>query len=181
MDKYTLEIVLRVFSTLILVADIVIPSFLILFILNKKQKAPLLSGLFNFLSENFLPFSFLIALSATLGSMFLSGIAKIPPCDLCWYQRIFMFPLPIILGIALFKNDFKVKIYAGVLALIGFLIAIYHIILQNTSLPLPCSNGAVSCASKPFEYFGYITIPVMSATAFAGILLLLLISWKKNK
>lgn len=180
MDKQVLEIVLRVFAAIILSFDILIPLVLVMFFLNKTKKVEGLRKLFSFLSRNYLSFSFLFALLATLGSLFLSEAGKFPPCSLCWYQRIFMFPQPIILGIALFKNDFNAKIYSASLALIGLLIALYHVILQNTTLPAPCSSDAVSCSLKQFEYFGFITIPVMSATAFAGVLLLLLIGWSKK-
>lgn len=180
MDKQTLEVFLRVFSTFILLADILIPITLVLFILNKTKKNKILNRLFLFFSENYLSFAFLVAISATIGSIFLSDAAKLPPCALCWYQRIFMFPQPIILGIALFINDYKAKIYSAVLAVIGFLIGFYHVLVQNTVLPAPCSIDAVNCATKQFEYFGFITIPVMSMTAFAGILVFLLIGWSKK-
>ena len=182
MDKQTLEIVLRIFSSLILISDILIGVALVLFSIYKtqKRKSGFLFGLFHFLSENVLSFTFLVALSATLGSYFLSEIAKYPPCALCWYQRIFMFPQPIILGIGLLKNQSQAKLYSGVLALVGFSIAIYHIIVQSSLLPAPCSVDSVNCATKQFVYFGYVTIPVMSATAFAGIILLLFFDWKKK-
>lgn len=182
MDKQTLELILRLFSSLILISDILIVVVLFLFAVYRAQsKKGFLFGLFNFLSENVLSLAFLVALSATLGSYFLSEIAKYPPCALCWYQRIFMFPQPIILGIGLLKNDKSAKLYSGVLALVGFMIAIYHIIVQSSLLPAPCSVDSVNCATKQFVYFGYVTIPVMSATAFASIILLLFLDWKKKQ
>lgn len=170
------------FAGLIVIADILIPIYLVLFILSVKTKSKTLKRFFNFISDNYLSLGFLLSLSATLGSIFLSEVAQYPPCELCWFQRIFMFPQPIILGIAMMKNDHLAKIYSVVLASIGLLIAIYHILIQNGQLVSPCSNQAINCSLKQFVYFGYVTIPVMSATAFVMLILLALpgLFQKKN-
>lgn len=128
----------------------------------------------NFLSDNALSFSFLIAIAATLGSLYLSEVAKFPPCKLCWYQRAFMYPQAVILGIAVFINDFKARKYILALSGIGSAIAIYHYALQFLPLNLPCSDEAVSCVAKQLFYYGYITIPLMSLTAFALIIVFML-------
>ena len=92
-----------------------------------------------------------------------------------------MFPQPIILGIAMFKNDISIKLYSVTLASIGLLIAIYHMLIQNGQLASPCSYQAVNCSLKQFVYYGYVTIPVMSATAFIILILLALPGMIKNK
>ena len=182
MTTEVIDLIINLSGVVVVLGQILLIFLILLYILlklNKKNKQ--LKSIFNFISENALSFSFLVATTATIGSLFLSQIAKIPPCDLCWYQRIFMFPLTIILGIALFKDDLQVKRYVVPLALIGIAIAFYHYILQRLpTLPLPCTNEVVSCTTKQIELFGYITIPLMSATAFGLIILVLLFSGKKS-
>ena len=120
----------------------------------------------------------LLVTAATLGSLFFSEVMALPPCSLCWYQRIFMFPLPILLLMGLFPLDAKVVRYALPLALAGWAIAAYHTLLQLGVIPetaAPCSQG-VSCSSAYLELFGFVSIPVLSLLAFSsavGLLILL--------
>jgi len=120
----------------------------------------------------------LLVTAATLGSLFFSEVMGLPPCSLCWYQRIFMFPLPILLLMGLFPLDAKVVRYALPLALAGWAIAAYHTLLQLGVIPetaAPCSQG-VSCSSAYLELFGFVSIPVLSLLAFSsavGLLILL--------
>ena len=122
-------------------------------------------------------FAFAISLSSVLGSLYFSEIAGFEPCKLCWFQRVFMYPLPIILGIALFREARDVIYYAMPLSVIGGLFALYHYILQMSTNPLaPCSTigFSVSCSERFITHYGYITIPFMSLTGFVIIFLLLL-------
>lgn len=91
-----------------------------------------------------------------------------------------MYPQVVILGIAFLKNDAKVKLYSLVLSVIGLFIAIYHIALQFYPSILPCSDEVANCALKQFEYYGYITIPVMSASAFLAMVLIILFGLRKT-
>jgi disulfide bond formation protein DsbB len=112
-----------------------------------------------------------IALGATLGSLVLSDLYHFIPCTLCWYQRILMFPLPVILTIGLYRRDRNVWAYALPLAAAGLAIAGYHSLLQwgiIHELPLPCTS-AVPCTVKQLNLLGFITIPFLSAVSFAGI------------
>lgn len=140
---------------------------------RSPQKTSLAHAVRSFLREGSLAFGFLIATTATVGSLFFSEILKFPPCDLCWYQRIFMYPQVVLFGIALWKNDYGVKKYNLVLSLIGLTIALYHVMLQLYPTVLPCTSQSVSCATKQVSYFGFITIPVMSAAAFLAIIILM--------
>ncbi len=145
---------------------------------TKKSSHPFLI----FLSKNYLSFGLLISAVATAGSLILSEIMQLPPCDLCWYQRAAMYPLAILFGVALWKNDKKVYQYVLPISVIGFVIAIYHILLQLNPNVLPCSvNSAVSCATKQIEIWGFDAIPLMSALAFLVIIVLSLIHKKLNK
>ena len=122
--------------------------------------------------------AWLVATAATLGSLFFSEIMKLPPCSLCWYQRIFMFPLPIVLIAGLFPHERRTWRFGLPLALIGTGVATWHTLVYTGVLPesaAPCMQG-VSCAQPTFELFGVLSIPVLSLLAFASVAGLLLIS-----
>lgn len=126
-----------------------------------------------------LPFMFLISLVAMLGSLFFSDVANYIPCTLCWYQRILMYPQVFILGFDLARNKKTSLQYSFLLSVIGLPIALYHYSLQLfPSHSVFCEAGSISCAEKVTMTFGYITIPLMAATAFA--LLLLLLSFQRK-
>jgi disulfide bond formation protein DsbB len=119
----------------------------------------------------------LLATVSTLGSLFFSNVMDFAPCILCWYQRIFLFPLVIVLAMGLFPFDIKVVRYALPLAIAGWLTALYHNLLYSGIIPesiQPCSQG-VSCTEKYIDLFGFITIPMLSALSFSTIILLLII------
>jgi disulfide bond formation protein DsbB len=120
--------------------------------------------------------AWLVATAATLGSLFFSEVMDLVPCELCWYQRIFMFPLAIILLVGLFPLDKKAVNYALPIAGIGLLFTIYHCLLFFGFIPenlAPCSQG-VSCKDSGMELFGFLPIPLLSLAAFTVIILLLL-------
>ena len=122
--------------------------------------------------RNGLHFVLLIALVSILGSLYFSDVKGYPPCVLCWYQRIFMYSLVPICIVGLFRGDRKIYHYVVPLATLGWGIALYHVLLyigfiKNEEL---CSAG-ISCTSRYVEYFGFVTIPLMSFTSFSLILL----------
>jgi len=120
--------------------------------------------------------AWLIAAVSTLGSLFFSEVMELIPCELCWYQRIFLFPLAIILLIGLFPLDKKVVNYALPLAIIGLLFTVYHSLLFFGVIPenlQPCSQG-VSCTDDNMELFGFLPIPLLALIAFLMIIILLL-------
>jgi len=119
----------------------------------------------------------IVAIVSTLGSLFFSEIMEFPPCALCWYQRIFMFPLVFILLAGLFPFDRNIIKYALPLALTGGGFAFYHYLLYSGFIPeslQPCSQG-VSCSETYLELFGFLTIPMLSLISFWTITVLLLI------
>jgi disulfide bond formation protein DsbB len=132
----------------------------------------------GFLSAYGLWLAFLIALAATLGSLFYSGVIGFPVCDLCWYQRIFMYPLVFLCGIAAWRRDQSVALYGIVLSLLGALFALYHVALQMLQLygvaELPCSAdpGMPACSSIYVLEFGFVSIPLMALASFVFVLLL---------
>jgi len=129
----------------------------------------------------------LLASVSTLGSLFFSNVMEFAPCVLCWYQRIFLFPLVIILAVGLFPFDKSVVKYALPLAIAGWLTALYHTLLYAGIIPesiQPCSQG-VSCTEEYIDLFGFMTIPMLSLLSFSIIIALLIIltqrNWKLNQ
>jgi len=121
--------------------------------------------------------AWVIALLATVGSLFFSEVMGLPPCMLCWYQRIAMYPLVIIIGIGIITRDGRMKYYALPLTLIGLTISIYHNLLYYGIFPesiAPCAQG-ISCTSRQIEWLGFITIPLMALAAFIALTLCLLL------
>jgi disulfide bond formation protein DsbB len=124
--------------------------------------------------------AFTQALLATVGSLYLSQIVHLPPCLLCWYQRICMYPLVIILGVGILRKDKNLYQYALPLAVIGWVIALYHSLLQWKIIPdslAPCVQG-VSCTTVQVHLLGFITIPFMSLVAFSIIIAALIVEWR---
>ena len=123
-------------------------------------------------------FAWVISLSALIITLYSSEIRNVPVCHLCWYQRIMLYPLAIILGIAIFRDDLKIYIYALPLSLIGALFALYQYLLQMFPKFAPisfCSTGP-SCSDIHLQIFGFITFPLLSLIAALLISALLLIS-----
>ncbi len=120
----------------------------------------------------FLYIAWIQSIVATLGSLFMSEILKYPPCVLCWYQRIFLYPLTLILLIGLLTKDKFMPKYVLALTFVGWPIALYHNLLYYQILPesiAPCLNG-VSCTTRFFAWFGFITIPLLSLSAYTVII-----------
>jgi len=120
----------------------------------------------------------LIAAASMLGALFLGEVMGLPPCVLCWWQRIAMFPLVLILPAGMFPLDRNVLRYALPLALVGWSFALFHVLLVAGVIPeriQPCSRG-VSCKEVQIEWFGFVTIPLLSLLAFSLIVGLLLLA-----
>ena len=116
-----------------------------------------------------------VALCAMLGSVFLGEVMGLPACTLCWYQRICLFPLTVVLAVGIVLRDGRLTTYAMPLVMIGMGIAVYHNLLSwgvVSEALAPCT-GDVSCSEQPIEWFGFITIPLLSFGAFATILIAL--------
>ncbi|MFT4416864.1 disulfide oxidoreductase [Fredinandcohnia humi] len=133
--------------------------------------------------ETYLFIAFAAALISTLGSLYFSEIQKYIPCELCWYQRIFMYPLVIILGIAIFKKNYSIALYTFILSLIGGSISIYHYLIQKVPVfgenSLSC--GIVPCTSQYINWFGFITIPFLALIGFTIIAITSFLTLKKTK
>lgn len=127
-------------------------------------------------------FSFLVATIATLGSLFFSEVMHFVPCSLCWYQRIFMYPLFFIFLINLLYPDNKLFKYAFPLVTIGLVLSIYHNLLMFGIISedlAPCVQG-VPCSTRYIDFFGFITIPFLSFISYSILFCLLIILKKGN-
>jgi len=175
------EIIPNILEILTLISSLFLVFLILLFILKFgfKKKTKLYDTIVHGLQDNYLVLGFLISLVATLGSLFYSNVLGYPPCKLCWYQRIFMYPQVFLYLIAMNskKNERSIIWNSLFLSFIGLFIAGYHYMLQLGTLDnngIACDFvGMTSNCSQHFEfYYGYITIPFMAITAFALLIVL---------
>jgi disulfide bond formation protein DsbB len=118
-------------------------------------------------------FALFVAIAATLGSLYYSLVMRLAPCELCWYQRIMMYPLAFILFTGILLKDKNIFYYTAGLNLVGFSIALFHVLLSQGILPqafTQCFYGP-SCTTDFSSFFGFFTVPIQSLTAFTLILL----------
>lgn len=137
----------------------------------------------SWLRKNILYIAWTCALLATIGSLYFSEIQDFPPCVLCWYQRVAMFPLLIILTVGILIKDKRLHFYTLPVSIIGLIISVYHNLLYYKIIPesiSPCVQG-VSCMTKYIEWFGFITIPLLSLLSFAIITFCMIIFQRNNK
>jgi disulfide bond formation protein DsbB len=133
--------------------------------------------------ENILFFAWAASVLAMFGSLYFSEIRKYEPCELCWYQRILMYPMVLLLGIAIVKKDYRISLYSLWLSGIGILISAYHYSLQKISFMADAAPacGRIPCTGQYINWLGFITIPFLALTAFAIIFICSLILVRKNK
>ncbi|MES2059899.1 MAG: disulfide bond formation protein B [Patescibacteria group bacterium] len=163
--------------SLVVIAQIIIVIYIVGFFVRKKNPE---SAFVKTLSENGFLLAFLVALVSTAGSLYYSDIRGFEPCKFCWFQRIFMYPQALLLGISLYRKEYFMKTYGIILSVIGALIALNHVYLQwsGTSI-IPCSavGQSISCSKVFVTHLGYITIPFMALVAFV-LIILSLTFWK---
>lgn len=121
-----------------------------------------------------------VSVVATLGSLSLTGVGPtgwrgvgLYPCELCWYQRILMYPIPVLLGVALARRDDRGGLYALPLAAAGFLVAGYHVFLQANPSAEVGSCYVGSCTVVDWRFMDLLTVPQLSLIAFTLVVLLL--------
>ena len=128
--------------------------------------------------------AWLIALVATLGALFIGEVMGKAPCTLCWYQRIAMFPLALVLGVAALDGDQRGARYGLLLALVGLVLASWHSLLYGGLIPeaiKPCTRDGPSCSGPEMTLFGWLPIPFLSLGAFAAIAALLFMTLRSNR
>ncbi len=115
--------------------------------------------------------SWTIALAAMMVSLIFSEILKFPPCTLCWYQRVFMYPIVFILPVGILLKDRNISKYVLILSGVGVIIAGYHSLIYHGIIPeaIKVCTAELSCKTKQFELFNFLSIPVMSFLSFAAL------------
>lgn len=170
-------------SILAIVAQII--SVVIIGILLTRKTPAFLSPIITTISDRAVLVTFIVSLLATVGSLIYSDIIGYDPCKLCWFQRIFMYPLVVLSAIALWKKDATIRMYALTLSTIGALIALFHYVGQLGFNPFGLECLAIgysaSCAKNFVLEFGYITIPLMALSAFLLISTTLWLSLRDSK
>lgn len=158
-------------SLLTLISNIVFVVFVLgIFVKDVRSK------IFSFVNKNINPILLVISLGAVVGSLAYSEIVGFPPCDLCWWQRIFMYPIPLVAAIAWFKKDNNAVDYMLPLSIIGGIIAFYQSLVQwgfNVAVT-NCTIDGGECGRLYVYEFGYITIPFMALSIFVYLITL---SW----
>lgn len=137
----------------------------------------------QFIQKNALYGAFAVSLMAIVGSLYFSEIANFPPCVLCWYQRVAIYPIAVIIGVAIYKKNREILFPAFILSAGGWLVGLFHNLLYYEILPeaaAPCVAG-ISCTTKFIEWFGFVTIPLLAFAGSTMIFVLLLIHWRATK
>ncbi len=121
--------------------------------------------------DNLLFIAWATSFTAMLGSLYFSEIVGYEPCELCWYQRILMYPLVLLLGLAVVKKDIKAAMYSLLMSGIGGLISLYHYGIQKVTFLTDAAPacGRVPCTGMYINWLGFITIPFLAFTAFTII------------
>ncbi len=114
-----------------------------------------------------------VSLGAIFGSLFFSEVMKFPPCDLCWYQRILMYPVGLIALTGLFLQSKETNRFIAPFVWLGLAVAVYHnlVYYKFIQVIVPCSESA-PCTAQQLNYLGFITIPLLSLAGFAFLLLI---------
>ncbi len=120
-------------------------------------------------------FAWMLSLAGTLGSIYVSEVLEITPCNMCWYQRICLFPLAIILGFAAYRRFTQIAPYVIALPIIGMALSLLQVLMQTVPAlaPLPLCGGGHDCSEVTLEFFGFLTMPMLSFANFTLICLLL--------
>ena len=139
--------------------------------------------LYDFVHKYILELLFFSILSAVVGSLFYSDIVGFPPCDLCWWQRIFMYPQLVVLAVAMYKKDKGIIDYLVPLSVIGALVALFQSFIQwgfSFGMAGGCAAVGGECAKVYFTQYSYITIPFMSFTVFAYVIAMKFVYYHKD-
>ncbi len=165
------------YSTIVALLSLVALAAAIGLVVYRLVKGPEAAGL---LGGKAIWLAWIVALVCTVGSLIYSEIAHLEPCRLCWFQRIAMYPMAIVLLVGAIRREFQVKYYALPLALIGLGVSVYHYLMQVFPSLEGGSCGAVSCSARLVEIFGFISIPFMAGSGFIVIAVLLGFYVNKN-
>lgn len=167
-------------SLVVIIGGVVVLVWLLalLYEWNTKKEVNLLDKIGKYV----LPLGFFITLGASFLTLLYSDYLGVLPCDLCWYQRIFLYPQVFLFALAWYRRDTRIFGYTLLLSTIGFVIALYHHIMQlGYDVLRPCSTSpfAIDCAKPTFIEYGFVTFPFMGVVLFAILILLSLHNRKR--
>lgn len=176
MENY-IEIINKILSIGTILLQVVILLITLNFIFNRSRDNKILIFFKNYTFN----LGFIVALGAFLLSIFYSNIVGYPPCELCWIQRIFLYPQLILFGMELYKKERSIIDFSLVFATLGSIVSIYHVYVEAggtkglacASID-PASTTEISCAVRYIYEFGYITMPIMALTLSLFIISILL-------
>jgi disulfide bond formation protein DsbB len=174
-----IETITTLLALLTLIANIAIILTVIAWVVNKYKPLPFLAPIKQLIRKHGLLLLLIIPLSAIAGSLYYEIHANFEPCLLCWWQRIFMYPQAVLIVAALYYKTRDIVKYLIPLSILGALTSGVHYFEQTQARLAPhidpfvtCSYGDVSCSSSYIFQFGYITIPLMTLTAFILIIII---------
>jgi disulfide bond formation protein DsbB len=165
------------FAMLTLATNVVVVFYLVLLVAAPRsaRAAELKQRFYELVDGNELLYGAIVAGTSMLGSLYMSEIANLPPCRLCWYQRYVMYPVAVVLAIAAWRREIRVRIPVMVAVIVGGMISLYHYLVQY--FPNLQSNSCsieVPCGFAWFRVFGFISIPYMALSAFLFVLVMML-------
>jgi len=162
-------------GTIFMQIFILVILFIFIFYRSRENKILILLKKYTF------HLGFLVSLGAFTLSLFYSEIIGYPPCELCWIQRIFLYPQLVLFGMELYKRERSIVDFSLVFATLGSITSIYHVYVENGGTRglacasiLPSSTTQVSCAVRYIYEFGYVTMPIMALTISLFIILILI-------
>jgi disulfide bond formation protein DsbB len=173
------EVINTGYAVLALIADAIVLLTLVFFLISRGSMSA--RERWGYFRDAITPFAlqiaWIVAVLATFGSLFLQYVEHFDPCDFCWFQRICMYPLSLLLGIAAFRGEIgAAKRYFIGLSAVGAVIAIYHYQLEHVPHETSVCGGAVPCNVAVINIFGFISVPFLSMAAFLLITTLLLVA-----
>jgi disulfide bond formation protein DsbB len=166
----------QIFNLALSILTLLIDVFIVFVILTVLSGNSALRGFLMFLKKYAYSGAFLFALMGVLGSLVYSEVIGFEPCFLCWWQRIFLYPITVLLLIALWRKERVITNYVFGLSIIGSIIALYHSLIQlGTLTSVFCNQLENDCSYVYFTHFGVVTIPFMALTIFATVSSLMLV------
>jgi disulfide bond formation protein DsbB len=166
-------------AVLDVVGQVLVALFVVIALLAVFGLSAPLTALTRVISGYELWLAFVVSGTATAGSLFFSEVANFVPCELCWYQRICMYPLALLTLLAALANDYRVARYLLPLPVIGAGFSVYHLLVENGVVheSQGCQISAPGgCSIKWINEFGYVTIPTLALTGFALVFAFLLLA-----
>jgi len=166
------------FAMLTLAVNIVVVAYIAVAIASRwsERAAELKNQFYDYVAGQEMLFGAVVAGTAMLGSLYLSEIANLPPCRMCWYQRFAMYPTAVVLGLTAWGGYVRIRVPVMITVTIGAGISAYHYLIQwFPSLEGTSCSITVPCTTAWFRVFGFISIPYMAISAFAFVFVMMLI------